>query len=66
MKTEADLYLEMPAPPMHEDVLKWWASNETKFPSLGVMASQYLGVPASSASAERLHSIAGRTYDDLR
>ena len=53
VKTEADLYLEMPAPPMHEDVLKWWASNETKFPALSVMARQYLGVPATSASAER-------------
>ena len=40
-------------------VLKWWASNETKFPALSVMARQYLGVPATSLS------IAGRTYDDL-
>ena len=46
-------------------VLKWWASNETKFPALSVMVRQYLGVPATSASAERLFSIAGRTYDDL-
>ena len=30
------------------------------------MARQYLGVPATSASAERLFSIAGRTFDDLR
>ena len=30
------------------------------------MDRQYLGVPATSASAERLFSIAGRTYDDLR
>jgi hypothetical protein len=33
------------------------------------MARQYLGVPATSASAERLFSIAGRSshiYDDLR
>ena len=66
VKSEAELYLEMPAPPMHEDVLKWWASNETKFPALSVMARQYLGVPATSASAERLFSVAGRTYDDLR
>ena len=66
VKSEAELYLEMPAPPMHEDVLKWWASNETKFPALSVMARQYLSVPATSASAERLFSIAGRTYDDLR
>ena len=30
------------------------------------MARQYLGVPATSASAERLFSVAGRTYHDLR
>ena len=41
-------------------VLKWWASNETKFPAVSVMVRQYLGVPATSLS------IAGRTYDDLR
>jgi hypothetical protein len=31
-----------------------------------VMARQYLGVPATSASAERLFSLAGRVFDDLR
>ena len=34
--------------------------------SLSVMVRQYLGVSATSASAERLFSIAGRVYDDLR
>ena len=36
------------------------------FPALSVMARQYLGVPATSASAERLFSLAGRAFDDLR
>ena len=30
------------------------------------MARQYLGVPATSASAERLFSLAGRAFDDMR
>ena len=30
------------------------------------MARQHLGVPATSASAEHLFNIAGRTFDDLR
>jgi len=47
-------------------VLEWWAANEINFPALSVMARQYLGVPATSASAERLFSITGRAYDDLR
>ena len=42
------------------------ALNEMKFPALSVMVRQYLGIPATSASAERLFSIAGRGYDDLR
>eukprot|EP00966_Prymnesium_polylepis_P163594 3781724-Prymnesium_polylepis.1 len=62
VKSEA----ELPVLPMSTDILEWWAANKIKFPALSVMARQYLGVPATSASAERLFSIAGRTYDDLR
>ena len=51
---------------MTTNILEWWAQNEKEFPALSVMARQYLGVPATSASAERLFSIAGRTFDDLR
>ena len=60
------LYLDVPAAPMETDMLEWWALNEMKFPALSVMVSQYSGVPATSTSAERLFSIAGRVYDDLR
>ena len=54
IKSEAERYLELPAEPMTTDVLEWYANNEIKFPALSVMARQYLGVPATSASAERL------------
>lgn len=66
VKSEAERYLEMAVVPMETDVLEWWAANEINFPALSVMARQYLGVPATSASSERLFSIAGRAYDDLR
>ena len=66
VKSEAKRYLELPAAPMNTDPLEWWAVNEINFPALSVMARQYLGVPATSASAERLFSIAGRAFDDLR
>ena len=66
VKSEAYRYLELPAAPMNTDPLEWWAANEINFPALSVMARQYLGVPATSASAERLFSLAGRAFDDLR
>jgi hypothetical protein len=56
----------MPATPMNTDPLEWWTANEINFPVLMVMARQYLGVPATSASVERLFSLAGRAFDDLR
>ena len=66
LESEAAKYLDLPEVPMETDILVWWAANEAEFPNLSVMARQYLGVPATSASAERLFSIAGRVYDDLR
>ena len=66
VKSEADLYLDVPSVPMDADVLEWWALNEMKFPGLSVMARQYLVVPAISASAESFFSVAGRVFDDLR
>ena len=36
------------------------------YKDLSRMARQFLGTPATSASAERLFSIAGRVYSDLR
>jgi len=66
VKSEANRYLELPAAPMNTDPLEWWAANEINFPALSVMARQYLGVPATSALAECLFSLAGRAFDDLR
>ena len=37
----------------------WWLTNKATFPNLEVMARQYLGVPASSASVERLFLAVG-------
>jgi hypothetical protein len=59
VKSEEQCYLELPAVPMNTDPLEWW-------PVLNVMARQYLGVPATSASADCLFSLAGRAFDDMR
>ena len=42
------------------------SANEINFPVLIIMAQQYLGVSATSDSADRLFSLAGRAFDDLR
>ena len=65
-KSEIEKYLELPDEPMSTDILVWWAKKESEFPLLRKMARQYLGIPATSASAERLFSIAGRCFGDLR
>ena len=48
------------------DVADWWRSNSAKFPNLEVMARQYLGCPATSATVERLFSAVGHAYNDKR
>jgi hypothetical protein len=66
VKSEAQCYLDLPANPMNTDPLEWWSTNEINFPELVVMSLQYLGVPATSPSADSLFSLAGHSFDDLR
>ena len=48
------------------DALKWWEEYASKFPNLSVMARQYLGCPASSATVERLFSQVGIAFSAKR
>ena len=48
------------------DALEWWKTNAAKFPNLSVMARQYLGCPATSATVERLFSAVGIAFSDKR
>lgn len=48
------------------DALIWWKENAKKFPNLSVMARQYLGCPATSATVERLFSQVGIAFSDRR
>ena len=48
------------------DAIEWWKKNVKKFPNLSVMARQYLGCPASSATVERLFSQVGIAFSDKR
>jgi len=44
----------------------WWEKNAKKFPNLSVMARQYLGCPATSATVERLFSQVGISFSPKR
>jgi hypothetical protein len=42
--------------------LSWWLQNEAKYPRLAYLARNYLAVPASSATVERIFSRAGNEW----
>ena len=46
--------------------LMWWKQHVQEFPRLARMARQYLAVPATSASPERLFRVAGLVKSDWR
>lgn len=41
-------------------ILMWWKEHATRFPYLSQLARRYLAMPATSASVERLFSVAGQ------
>jgi hypothetical protein len=48
------------------DVLVWWRDiGQARFPRITVMARQFLTIPASSVTVERVFSFAGLTLSDL-
>jgi hypothetical protein len=46
--------------------LSFWKSNEIAFPLLAPLAKKFLGVPASSASVERMFNISGHIFSNKR
>lgn len=56
---EVDKYLALQREPSKSDPLEFWAKNETSFKELSNLASQYLAIPASTGSVERLFSLLG-------
>lgn len=52
--------------PSNQDPLVWWKQNEASFPRVASMAREYLAVPASSASVERVFSSVGLVKADNR
>jgi hypothetical protein len=65
-QTELNAYMQVQQLSNDTDPLMWWKQHQQEFPRLVRMARQYLAVPASSASPERLFSSVGLVKSDLR
>ncbi len=69
---EVERYLRLPEIPLQtpsgqdQDILHWWKSHTSEFPNLSKTARQFVAALASSASAKRLFSAAGKMHDDLK
>ena len=60
------LYLKCKSPADEHSACRWWFSKKDEFPSIFLIAAEYLGVPSTSASSERSFSSAGLACSQLR
>ena len=67
-KDELKEYLALPQIKFkgEQDAMIWWLEHKKQFPNLEVMARQYLGCPATSATVERLFSKVGIAFSAKR
>ena len=65
-ETELNAYMRVQQVANDTDPLMWWKQHQQEFPRLSRMTRQYLSVPASSESPERLFSSVGLVKSDLR
>ena len=67
-KDELKEYLALPQIKYksEQDAMIWWLEHREQFPNLEVMARQYLGCPATSATVERLFSKVGLAFSAKR
>ena len=65
---ELAAYLELPQIKYktETDAILWWQEHQAQFPNLELMAIQFLGCPATSASVERLFSQVGIAFSAKR
>jgi hAT family C-terminal dimerisation region len=66
VEDELNAYMHVQQVSTKVDPLLWWKQHQGEFPRLARMARQYLAVPATSASVERVFSGVGLVTTDLR
>ena len=66
-KKQIQAYRDEPSlDPKMGDPLLWWKTHEARFPLLALLAHDYLAMPASSSSLERLFSRFARVVNPQR
>ncbi|KAK3920431.1 E3 SUMO-protein ligase ZBED1 [Frankliniella fusca] len=65
-RDELDQYLREASDTTTEDLLEWWKTKGKAYPKLQALARRLLGIPASSASSERVFSKAGFIVNSRR
>jgi hypothetical protein len=65
-ETELNAYMRVQQVAKDIDPLVWWKQHHQEFPRLARMTRQYLAVPASSSSPERLFSSVGLVKSEFR
>lgn len=63
---EVASYCSLPIESVKCNVLDWWKVHELHYPNLAKLARIYLGMPASSATEERVFSRASLVLTDRR
>ncbi|CAF1578565.1 unnamed protein product [Rotaria sordida] len=64
---EVERYLNTKIPFTKDDtLLKWWSKHSLIFPQLAVLAKSLFGIPASSATSERVFSSSSRILEKRR
>ena len=66
VRLELQGYGQEPPIPVTANPLEWWASRQSKYPQLSILARRLLSVPGTSVPAERIFSAAGATVTARR
>lgn len=63
---ELDSFLDEPNEAEDSNPLKWWQTNQSKYPTVAVVARMFLCIPATSVASERVFSKCGRVCSERR